>query len=227
MSLGVMSVNPEFFGQGVGRRLVREIIRSAEASGHPAIRLVGSAINMDSFSLYNRAGFIPKQCYQDMVVPVPICGLGRSVPSREQVRAAGEADVAAMRVLELAVSGIVREPDYRYAIANPRGAFSAAVLEGRQGGIDGFVFSVNHPALRMIGPLVARTEDAAIALLAHALEGFRGGAALAVVPMDRRKVLDTLYHWGARNVETHLFQVRGEFQPFAGVSFPSFLPETG
>lgn len=33
--------------------------------------------------------------------------------------------------------------------------------------------------------------------------------------------------WGARNVETHLFQVRGEFQPFAGVSLPSFLPETG
>jgi hypothetical protein len=90
-----------------------------------------------------------------------------------------------MRVLELAVSGIVREPDYRYAIANPRGVFSAAVLEGRQGGIDGFVFSVNHPALRIIGPLVARPWPSCPWIAAS---------------------------W--------------EFQPFAGVSFPSFLPET-
>jgi hypothetical protein len=32
---------------------------------------------------------------------------------------------------------------------------------------------------------------------------------------------------GAHNVETHLVQVRGQFQPFNGVSLPSFLPETG
>ncbi len=31
----------------------------------------------------------------------------------------------------------------------------------------------------------------------------------------------------ACNVETHLFQVRGKFQAFNGVSLPSFLPETG
>jgi hypothetical protein len=30
-----------------------------------------------------------------------------------------------------------------------------------------------------------------------------------------------------RSVETHLLQVRGKFQPFNGVSLPSFLPETG
>jgi len=32
---------------------------------------------------------------------------------------------------------------------------------------------------------------------------------------------------GARNVETHLFQVRGAYKPFTGVAMPSFLPETG
>lgn len=56
---------------------------------------------------------------------------------------------------------------------------------------------------------------------------FRGGAALLAVPMERRHVVEALYDWGARNVETHLFQVRGQFQPFAGVNLPSFLPETG
>jgi hypothetical protein len=36
-----------------------------------------------------------------------------------------------------------------------------------------------------------------------------------------------MYDWGARNCELHLCQVRGEFQPFRGISMPSFLPETG
>lgn len=48
-----------------------------------------------------------------------------------------------------------------------------------------------------------------------------------MIPMDKRELVETLYEWGARNVETHLFQVRGKFQPFNGVNLPSFLPETG
>ncbi len=45
--------------------------------------------------------------------------------------------------------------------------------------------------------------------------------------MDKRELVEMLYDWGARNVETHRFQVRGKLQPFNGVSLPSFLPETG
>lgn len=50
---------------------------------------------------------------------------------------------------------------------------------------------------------------------------------LFVIPMDKRELLETLYAWGARNVETHLCQVRGQLQAFKGVNLPSFLPETG
>jgi len=74
---------------------------------------------------------------------------------------------------------------------------------------------------------VARNEQAALALLLQATERFRGAVPLFVVPMDKREMVETLYQWGARNVETHLFQVRGAFQAFNGVSLPSFLPETG
>jgi hypothetical protein len=45
--------------------------------------------------------------------------------------------------------------------------------------------------------------------------------------MDKRQLVETLYRWGGINVETHLLQVRGTFQPSAGVNLPSFLPETG
>lgn len=227
VSLGIMSVHPGFFGQGVGRLLVREIIDFAERSNSPAIRLVGSAVNMDSFSLYNRSGFIPRQFYQDMVLTVPTRGFGAAPIGRERVRPARLDDVAAMRALELELSGICREPDYRYAIINPRDILEASVIEACDGGIDGFVISVKHQALNMIGPLVARCETDAAALIAQASERFRGKTVLLAVPTDCRYIVEMLYVWGGRNVETHLFQVRGRFQPFTGVSLPSFLPETG
>lgn len=226
-SLGIMSVDPGFFGRGVGRTLVNGIVREAEKAGAPAIRLVGSAMNMDSLSLYSRSGFVVRQSYHDMVITVPAAGLGHQVAGRERVRPARESDVAAMAELELAVSGITRQMDYRYAIANPRGILEALVIEGPRGGITGFAISVKHAALHMIGPLVAQTEEDAIALLAQALESYRGSGVLVVIPMEKRLLLEAFYQWGARNVETHLFQVRGQFQPFAGVNLPSFLPETG
>ncbi|MFI3155625.1 MAG: GNAT family N-acetyltransferase [Methylococcaceae bacterium] len=227
VSLGVMSVNPDYFQRGVGRVLVNHIVDFTESNQYAALRLVSSAINMDSFSLYNRSGFIPHGSYHDMVLPVPIAGLHVRYPLRDRVRVAASTDVAAMTALETEVSGISRVNDYRYAIENPRGVLQALVLEGIDGAIDGFMISIKHPALNMLGPCVARSEKATLALLLQATERFRGATPLFVVPMDKRELVETLYDWGARNVETHLFQVRGKFQAFNGVSLPSFLPETG
>lgn len=227
VSLGVMSVNPDYFRRGVGRALVSHIVDFTESHQYAALRLVSSAINMDSFSLYNRSGFIPQGSYHDRVLPVPIVGLQVCYPIRDQVRVAVPADVDAMAALEMEVSGITRVTDCRYAIENPRGVLQALVFEGSDGAIDGFMISIKHSALNMLGPCVARSEKVALALLLQATERFRGDAPLFVVPMNKRELVETLYEWGARNVETHLFQVRGKFQPFNGVSLPSFLPETG
>lgn len=227
VSLGIMAVNPDYFRQGVGRKLVNHIVDFTESGRYPALRLVSSAMNMDSFSLYNRAGLVPRGSYHDMVLRVPAGGLHVHYPLRDRVRDATLADVEAMAALEMEVSGITRYVDYRYAIENPRGALHALVYEGEGGAIDGFMISVKHPALNMLGPCVARTERATLALLLQATERFRGEVPLFVVPMDKRELVETLYDWGARNVETHLFQVRGAFQPFNGVNLPSFLPETG
>ncbi len=227
VSLGVMAVNPDNFRCGVGRALVDHIVDFTESHRYAALRLVGSAINMDSFSLYNRSGFIPRGSYHDMVLPVPMTGLQVRYPLRDQVRNAGLGDVDALAALEMEVSGISRINDYRYAIENPRGILQALVFERSDGLIDGFMISIKHPALNMLGPCVARSEQAALALLLQATERFRGATPLFVVPMEKRELVETLYDWGARNVETHLFQVRGKFQAFNGVSLPSFLPETG
>ncbi|WP_333873849.1 GNAT family N-acetyltransferase [Methylobacter sp.] len=227
VSLGIMSVNPDYFQRGVARALVDYIVDFTESHQYPALRLVGSAMNMDSFSLYNRSGFIPRCSYHDMVLPVPIAGLQVHYSLRDQVREAVSADVDAMVALEMEVSGISRVNDYRYAIENPRGVLQALVFEGIDGTIEGFMISIKDPALNMLGPCVARSEQATLALLLQAAERFRGSAPLCVIPMDKRELVETLYDWGGRNVEIHLFQARGKFQAFNGVSLPSFLPETG
>ncbi len=227
VSLGIMAVHPDFGEQGVGRALVDHILKYTQDNNYTSCRLVGSAMNMNSFSLYNRAGFVPRQTYQDMVFTLAQEGIAFNAAGGDCMRDASFDDMAAMGELEMEVSGIKREMDYRYAIKNPRGVLHASVYENSQGGIDGFMISVKHPALNMLGPCEARTEDVAIALIGKELEHFRGTWGLISIPMEKRKMIEQMYAWGAINVETHLKQVWGEFKPFQGISIPSFLPETG
>ena len=70
VSLGIMNVSPDFFGQGIARSLLTKIIQIADEQSLP-VRLVSSAQNLDSFSLYTRQGFSPVQAFQDMYLEVP------------------------------------------------------------------------------------------------------------------------------------------------------------
>jgi GNAT superfamily N-acetyltransferase len=225
VGLGIMNVHPNYFGAGVGKALLTHICDFTDANGYPALRLTSSALNLDSFALYTRAGFVPRLAYQDMWVAVPDGGLGASPPGRDRVRPATLVDAAAMDALELELSGVSRGPDYAHTIANAQGFWDVAVIDGRDG-IDGYFISSGHAAMNIIGPLVARTEEDAVALLAHALDLYPGRTPLALVPVERRTIVEQMYDWGARNSELHFCQVRGEFQPFRGVSMPSFMLET-
>ena len=235
VSLGIMCVHQDYWGKGIGRSMVEHILNFTKENGYKSCRLVGSAINMNSFSLYNRCGFVPRVSYNDMVINVPKAPnfmLGVNPQDKpgglriDRVRDARLSDVGKMGELEMEISGIKREMDYRYAIENPRKILHAMVYENSQNGIDGFMISVKHPALNMLGPCVARSEEAAVALMSRGLERFAGTWVLFLIPMEKRKMVEQAYQWGAVNVETHLKQVWGEFQPFKGVNMPSFLPET-
>ena len=226
VGLGIMNVHPNYFGRGVAKALLQHICDYTDANGHEALRLTSSGLNLDSFALYSRFGFIPRLAYQDMWVPVPAGGLGASVPGRDRVRPATPADAPAMEALELEVSGVSRGPDYAHAIENAQGFWSATVLEGRSGGIDGYAIASGHAAMNIIGPLVARSEEDALALVAHALDLYPGRTPLVLVPSERRAIVDQMYAWGGRISELHFCQVRGEFQPFRGVSMPTFMLET-
>ncbi len=226
VSLGIMNVHPNYFGLGVSTALLRHIIDYTEGHSYKALRLTSSALNLDSFSLYNRHGFVPRCAFQDMFVKVPAEGMKRTVPGDDRVRPATLADVPAMAALEMEISGIEREQDYRYGIANALGCWHVSVYEGPHG-IDGFIVSCSHPAMNMLGPCLARTEREAAALILCELDHHRGRMPVFLVPVERHGLVRQMYEWGARNCELHFCQVRGEFKPFQGISMPTFLPETG
>ena len=227
VSLGIMNVHPNYFGQGAGRELLQFIMDYTDSRGYSALRLTQSALNLDSFSLYNKADFVPRQAYQDMMLAVPKDGIKQSAAGSDRVRDATLDDVEAMAALELEVSGITREQDYRYLIENALAIWHLSVYEGSNGSVEGYLASCRHPAMNMLGPGVMQTEEQAAALILRELDQHRGRVPVFLVPVEKEKLVRQAYDWGARNCELHFCQVRGEFQPFQGVNMPTFVLETG
>ena len=218
-SIGIMNADPKFAGQGVARRLLAEIIARA---GEKPIRLVSSALNLDSYSLYTKKGFRPLAIYQDMILPS-----GKDLPPvSERIRPAEMADLPEIMRIEEEVSGIRREKDWRYFLSDQSGIWRGLVHE-QAGEITGFLFSIDHPGSCMLGPGVMLDDNAAFDLITAQLSGFKKSSPLFLVPAQAKQLVQRLYELGARNCELHLSQVLGQAQEPAGIVMPSFMPETG
>ena len=228
VSVAMMTVHPNYFQLGVGKALLRYITDVADRE-HKPVRLVSSALNLDSFSLYNRAGFRPRYVYQDMLLQVPEKGV--PVPASEQnhIRLARSADVSAMAELEYEINGMQRADDFAYLIDSKRSRdrWSISICEDAKGGINGFIVSCEHPDIHMFGPAVARNQDQLLSLIFTELERHRGHYVLQLVPADCGDIVEMLYSVGGRNVELHFYQVRGDYIPFKGCYTPTYMFETG
>lgn len=225
VSLGIMNVHPDFFGQGIARTLLTHITDFADARGLPT-RLVSSAINLDSFSLYTRAGFVPRTAYQDMFVP-DVSRIPDDLPGADRIRPATPDDANRIADLEHELAGIRREKDYRFFIDNAQGIWRSLVSEDVSGNIDGFLASVAHPGSHLLGPGAMRNDTVALALLAAHLKSYPDSTPVLLVPAARGKLVAELYRWGARNCELHFAQSRGVYSDPTGVTMPTFMPETG
>jgi len=227
VSLGIMNVHPDHFGGGVARKLLDHVIAFAETQDMP-VRLVSSALNLDSFSLYNRAGFVPRTTFQDMYLEVPADGIQKGTPPAglDRVREATAGDLDAIVALEEELHHIRRPDDYRHFLENAAGMWNLLVIETDSGGIDGCLASVCHPGSNMLGPGVMRTEADAAALIYAQLQHHAGGMPVWLVPVEANDLVQQLYRWGARNCELHFSQVRGAWQRTEGIVMPTFMPET-
>jgi len=226
VSLGIMNVHPNYFGRGIAKQLLDHIIAFQEARGVP-LRLVSSAMNLESFSLYTKAGFVPRLLYQDIVLQVPEVGLDVALDGIEHVRDGTVEDAEALAELELEVSGVARRHDYRFFAENRSGFWHLSVYEGPGGRLSGYLASIGHPLLLELGPGVARDEKVAAALLIAELDRYRGRSPFFVVPVECSELVRLGYRLGGRNTELHVAQVRGPAESFRGPTFPTFMPETG
>lgn len=227
IGVGIVNVAPEAFGRGVARRMMDEACRRADAVGLP-LRLVSSAMNLDSYSLYTRCGFVPRALHQDMMVAVPDHGLPGPRPDEDAtIRPATLADADAMAQCEGRVAGIRRDVDIAHWLRNPTGIWKVWVSEDTTGMIRGWIACSDHEASRIAGPGAMESPEHAIALLHTALDSLRGKSVLALVPADQPVIAAQVGAWGGRNVELHVQQVRGNWTAPRGVHLASFLPESG
>lgn len=230
VAFGIVATAPSAQGRGVARAMMEPALARALAAGKPA-RLVSSALNLDSFSLYTRLGFVPHTLYQDMMLTVPATGLAVAPPpGAERVRGARVDEAGRLAKFENEQRGVSREKDYAFFMRNEVGAWRTWVLDDEReptGGPAGFLVASHDPACLMIGPGHARDEATALALLWRALDAMRGQTPVWLVPCAEAGLVRTLYAWGARNVELHVASAVGAVPPTRGITWPTFLPETG
>ncbi len=212
VSLGIVAVAPEAQGRGIAGGLLTRALARADERGVPA-RLVSSLLNLDSYSLYTRHGFVPEEVYQDVVVTVPPEGLGLSSAVRSRIASvrvrlaeSGEADTIA--AYEYARRGIHRPADHALFLANRVGDWRVWVAEDAAGALTGYLVASVHPHHRAVGPGAGDNDVTAEALLLTALEAYRGSSALVLVPAAASRLISVLYALGGRNVELHVAQKR-------------------
>ena len=189
-----MNVSPYFFGQGIAGSLLKRIIGIAEDQSLP-VRLVSSAQNLDSFSLYSRQGFAPTQAFQDMYLEVPKEGLDIELFSKLRVANAHMEDVEDMA-------------DWRKIFVESKGKKISSILsktkrylenrtlQERSRSITWISFICGSSSLRMIGPGVA-SEKVAVSMLADQLENFRGKTPVFLLPVTAKLAVQSAYSWGA------------------------------
>jgi len=226
VSVGIVATSPDAGGRGIAKKMMALVLEKAKRLGKPA-RLVSSLLNLDSFSLYTRLGFVPGAIFQDMLITVPETGLAAAAPAgSERVREAVLADAPRLADFEQAQQGIRRDKDFAFFVRNEVGAWRLLVFEAADGTVKGFLGMSTHPSCTMIGPGVAADEETALTLLWQALDGLRGKTLVFLAPCAASTLVRTAYSWGARNVELHVAQSTAPVAGAKGIVFPTFMPET-
>jgi hypothetical protein len=120
----------------VARVLLNEITDRADGDAKPT-RLVSGALNIDSFSLYLRAGFVPHTTFQDTLISVAQEGFDSTQSPTDGVRPATLDDLDAIVSLEDELVGIRRSRDWNYFIENRLECWHVSISADSSGSLNG------------------------------------------------------------------------------------------
>ena len=149
--VGPITVDPPAQGNGIGRKLMEDVLRHARESGVEQVRLVQDAFNVTSMSLYASVGF-------DTVTPLGLLDLQAGGSPDDSVRPLKPDDMQAVNALCGDIYKVSRANDIAGA---PQFGIQPLVRE-RAGRLRGYLVP------GFIGHGVTETEDDMLALLAEA-----------------------------------------------------------
>lgn len=208
--VGPVAVGVQHQGRGLGKLVMEALLEQAEASAYQSVRLLQSAYNRVSFSLYSRLGFDVK----DGVAFIKGRPPEEERPA-DEVREGTPADLDAMDELSLEVLGFRRRGDLEL----PSGLTPPLVLE-RQGHIVGFTCRLVTPSGILLGPAVARDEQALRDLILGAARGAPVDLRVTL-PVSLPSVLRWALEGGFVLSELDTLMVRGAYERPAGAYLPS------
>jgi len=203
--IGPISIDPQVQNQGIGRKLMEAAIDHLASTNVCGIRLVQSAYNNRSLSLYTRLGFQtrePLSVIQGPALNIKFAGY--------DVRPAGEADIATCNHLCRRVHGFERGAELREAI----GAHTALVVE-HLGRITGYATD-----LGFFAHAVAETNQDLKSLIAAA-PAFQGPGFL--LPTRNHEVFAWCLESGLKLVMQMTLMSIGFYNEPRGAWLPSIL----
>lgn len=195
-TIGLVLVAPDRQGRGIGRALMNALIAD---SGSRALMLNATA---EGLPLYEKLGFVSAglvrqhQGRLSVLPPAPEVPLRRAVP----------ADHAALCALDAAVFGADRSAVIRSLLAG-----GDAWLLDRAGQPAGFAILRAFGRGMIVGPVVAASEDEAIALVAAAAKAAPSGVLRADVLGSAERLAAWLTAAGLPAIDTVTVMLRGSW----------------
>ena len=202
--IGPVSVDVSSQGEGIGRKLMEDVLKHARERGHDMVRLCQDAFNMQSLALYASVGFDTKE-------PIALLALSAGAGADDNVRPATPADFDGMDDLCRSVYRISRKGEY--AALTSLG-FPAFVLD-RGGHIAGYLIGT------LIGHGVAETEDGMLALLNT--QAANVPDAHSFVPLRDGELYRKALAAGHRNVKVMNLMAYGPYDEPQGTYCPSVM----
>lgn len=193
--IGMVIVKEGCRQQGVGRQMMR---RCLEHSIHRGCNLTVLDATRDGVSLYASMGFRPEF----------LVGTARGTVSGKALPTGSKPDLKVRRIeakdldpvvsLEACAMGAVREALLHQLIKqNPHRGFVCYSVDAR---LEGFVLHRTGTHSHQVGPLIARSDEAAQLLIQEAFADLEPGggeaAAALTVPMNRLGIQKILRTWG-------------------------------
>jgi len=203
--IGPITVDDSAQGGSVGRLLMEDVLRRAEAKGFEGVRLVQAAFNNLTMSLYSKLGFDVREPLSVIHGPA----LETSIPG-STVRKATDEDFAACDELCQKLHGHDRHGDLSDAIAQG----TATVVE-RDAHITGYATDVGF-----FGHAIGQTNEDIKALIAAA-SAFSGPG--FQVPTRNAELLRWCLANGLRIRQPMTLMSLGPYQEPAGSFLPSVL----